>query len=106
MRRRRPEVGGGRSRKGMSPYTIPVFNVDGTPNEVGAISEIADVTLRYNGHTERALFTITQLGKQSVILGYTWLQKHNPEVNWQTGAVKMSRCPTGCSTCHTEGKTA
>src|ERR1700675_2433898 len=84
---------------------IPVFNVDGTPNEAGAISEIADVTLRYNGHTERALFAITQLGKQSVILGYTWLQKHNPEVDWQTGTVKMSQCPTGCSTCHTEGKT-
>src|SRR6202795_2792168 len=27
---------------------IPVFNVDGTANEGGAISEIADVTLRYN----------------------------------------------------------
>ena len=31
---------------------IPVFNVDGTANEAGAISEIADVTLWCNGHTD------------------------------------------------------
>src|ERR1700675_72975 len=85
---------------------IPVFNVDGTANEAGAISEIADVTLRYNGHTECALFAITQLGKQSMILGFTWLQKHNPEVNWQTKSVRMTRCPQGCcNTCRAEGKT-
>ena len=43
---------------------IPVYNIDGTPNESGAISEVADVSLRYNGHSERALFAVTQLGSQ------------------------------------------
>src|SRR3981189_3216009 len=31
---------------------IPVYNVDGTANEAGAITEIADVVLRYKGHAE------------------------------------------------------
>ena len=31
---------------------IPVYNVDGTANEAGAITEIADVILRYKGHAE------------------------------------------------------
>ena len=31
-----------------------------------------------------------------IILGHTWLVKHNPEIDWQTGEVKMSRCPDSC----------
>lgn len=80
---------------------IPVYNVDGSPNEAGSISEVVELLLRYDGHSERALFAVTGLGKQKMILGYTWLRDHNPDVNWQTGEVKMSRCPhsSGCSGC-------
>jgi hypothetical protein len=31
-----------------------------------------------------------------MILGLSWLHKHNPEVNWETGQVMMSRCPLSC----------
>ncbi|EEC00105.1 hypothetical protein MPER_00013, partial [Moniliophthora perniciosa FA553] len=33
---------------------------------------------------------------------YTWLEKHNPEINWQTKEVKMSCCPWVCTTCRDE----
>ena len=69
---------------------IPVFNVDGSPNEVGSIMEIIDVILHYEGHTEHTSFTVTSLGKQDIILGFTWLQEHNPEINWWTQEVAMS----------------
>src|SRR3979490_1893345 len=36
------------------------------------------------------------IGKQDIILGFTWLEEHNPKINWQTRQVKMSRCPTKC----------
>jgi len=39
-----------------------------------------------------------------MILGYSWLREHNPEVDWSTGEVKMSQCPGRCSTCRTEIK--
>jgi hypothetical protein len=26
----------------------------------------------------------------------SWLRKHNPEVNWETGQVVMSHCPSSC----------
>jgi len=84
---------------------IPVYNVDGTPNEAGAIREIVDVVVRYKGHSERCVLAVTGLGKQDIILGYSWLRKHNPEINWETKEVKMSRCPTGCTTCTEEGRT-
>jgi len=89
--------------KGISTQSIsrpiPVFNVDGSPNEAGRISEVVDVVLRYKTHSERTLLAISNLGKQNMILGYTWLKDHNPEVNWQTGEVQMNRCPPRCEGC-------
>jgi hypothetical protein len=79
-------------------YPIPVFNVDGTPNESGSITEVVDLLLRYDTHSERGIFSVTGLGKQNLILGHTWLYDHNPEVNWRTGKVKMSRCSPRCCT--------
>jgi hypothetical protein len=63
------------------------------------IVEITDMILRDDGHSERTQFAVTRLGKQSMILGYNWLRNHNPEINWQTKDIKMSHCPTQCSTC-------
>lgn len=83
---------------------IPVYNIDGTANKSGAITGVMDMVLHYKGHTKRAQFAITGLGRQDVILSYTWLHEHNPEVNWQTNEVKMNWCPTKCRTCMEEEK--
>jgi hypothetical protein len=83
---------------------IPVYNVDGTANDASAITDIADVILRYETHSEHTQLAVTRLGKQSLILGYNWLRNHNPEINWQTKDVKMSQCPLQCSTCRVEDK--
>jgi len=82
-----------------SSGVTPVFNVDGSPNEAGQISEVVDVVLRYKTHSERTLLAVSNLGKQNMILGYTWLKDHNLEVNWQTGEVQMNRCPPRCEGC-------
>ncbi len=84
---------------------IPVYNVNGSANMDGSIMEVAELLLRYNGHTERALFCITGLGKQNLILRHTWLKEHNPEVDWRTGKVKMLCClPRCCNGCRTEAR--
>jgi len=84
---------------------IPVYNVDGTLNEAGSITEVVDLILRYQNHSERTLFAVTGLGKQKLILGHSWLQKHNPEIDWVTGEVKMSRClPRCCSGCRDKAR--
>jgi hypothetical protein len=81
---------------------IPVYNVDGTLNESGVITEVADLLLQHKGHTKQALFAITQLGTQQMILGFSWLKKHNPEVNWQTKTIQLSHYPESCWTCQAE----
>ncbi|KNZ81231.1 hypothetical protein J132_02183 [Termitomyces sp. J132] len=37
-----------------------------------------------------------------MILGFTWLHEHNPEIDWTKGEVKMSCCPRRCVTCAKE----
>ena len=55
-----------------------------------------ELNLWYQNHAERVFFTVTNLGKQNVIMGHTWLRKHNPDINWVTRDVKMSRCSRRC----------
>jgi len=74
-------------------HNIPVFNVDGSPNEAGQISKVVDVVLHYKTHSERMLLAVSGLGKQSLILGYDWLKDHNPKIDWEKGEVEMTCCP-------------
>jgi len=53
---------------------IPVYNVDGTPNEQRAIRNVIDVVLWYQDHTEWAQFAVTGLCKSQMILGHSWLR--------------------------------
>ena len=54
-------------------HPITIYNVVGTPNEVGSITEIVDAILQFNDHSEHTSFAVTSLGKQDIILGFTWL---------------------------------
>jgi len=86
--------------KGMNTQTlshnIPIFNVNGSPNKAGHISEVVDVVLWYKTHSERMLLAVSGLGKQSLILGYNWLKDHNPKIDWEKEEVEMTRCPLCC----------
>jgi hypothetical protein len=73
--------------------------MDGMLNKAGSITEVVKMMLQYRDHSEKTLFTVTCLGKQDIILGLTWLRKHNPEVDWKSGEVKMSHCTNHCRTC-------
>jgi len=55
-------------------HNIPVFNVNGSPNETGQISEIVDIVLHYKTYSKRMLLAISGLGKQSLICKGDWAQ--------------------------------
>jgi len=86
--------------KGINTWTlscnIPIFNVDGSPNEAGQISEVVDIVLRYKTYSKRMLLAVSGLGKQSLILGYDWLKNHNPRIDWEKEEVEMTRCSLQC----------
>ena len=72
---------------------VAVRNIDGTDNSGGAITHQVEVDVYYKSYVERMRMGVCNLGKTDVILGMPWLQAHNPEINWETGEVKMTRCP-------------
>ena len=76
---------------------IPVYNVDGTPNQSGSITEQIVLNMKVDHHTEKATFYVSDLGDKDLILGHTWLYHHNPEINWQTGDISFTRCPKNCN---------
>ena len=75
---------------------MQVKNVDGSFNREGPIENTVEVNIYYKGHTERTEIDVIGGQKWSVILGMPWLARHNPEIDWRTGEVKMTRCPEEC----------
>ena len=75
---------------------ICIFNVDGSHNLAGDVTHAINITVDFLGHREELCAEVTNLGKNSLILGYTWLKKHNPLIDWEEGTVKFNRCPRSC----------
>jgi len=75
---------------------IYMRNVDGTLNYVGPIKDTVEVEIFFKGHKERTLIDVIGGQKWSVILDMPWLECYNPEMDWKTGEVKMTRCLDKC----------
>jgi len=77
-------------------YSLLVKNMDGTVNVGGAITHQVECNMFFKGHIERVRMDVCNLGKTEVILGMPWLVAYNPEIDWEKGEVKMTRCPPIC----------
>ena len=75
---------------------VLVLNVDGTRNQEGDIMHYVLLTVSVGKHAEKLWCAVTCLGKVPLILGHDWLKKHNPNIDWTTGDIKLSRCPPKC----------
>jgi len=75
---------------------MQVRNVDGSFNKEGPIENTVEVNIYYQGHRERMEIDVIGGQKWSVILEMPWLAHHNPEIDWRTGEVKITRCPEEC----------
>jgi len=73
-----------------------VRNVGGLLNKEGPIEHTVKVNIYYQEHRERTEIDVIGGQKWMVILEILWLAHHNPEINWKTGEVKMTRCPEEC----------
>ena len=85
---------------------ILVYNVDSSRNSVGSITHEATLIMIHKGHREKVTFKICDLGKVNLIIGFTWLKKHNPEIDWSTGEIEFTQCPSECNMAKPEKKKA
>jgi len=71
---------------------VIVRNVDGINNSGRATMHQVEVNVYYKNHIERIRMNVCNLGRTDIILGMPWLQVYNPEIDWKTGEVRMTRC--------------
>jgi len=64
-------------------HPITVYNVDGTLNKRGTIVHFVEANVKIGGRTQEIRFLVSGLGHQKIILGFPWLEKENPAINWK-----------------------
>ena len=47
-------------------------------------------------HQELIQLLVTNLGNHDLFLGYDWLQKHNPSINWRDSSISLQNCRQQC----------
>ena len=73
------------------------WNADGTNNSRGMIHHQVKLHLRIDERNTTQNFFMLNLGKRNNnILGYPWLMKNNPSIDWTTGEVHMIGTPVPC----------
>ena len=75
---------------------IYVRNVDGTFSKERLMENMAEVNIYYQEYRERMEINVIGGQKWNMILGMPWLAYHNPEIDWRTGEIKMTRCLEKC----------
>ena len=79
-------------------FSFKVFNANGTKNR--EVTKMAPLEVEINRHKETLEAAVIDLDGTDMFLGYDWLVKHNPEVNWKNGIIKFTRCPGDCTMKH------
>ena len=81
-------------------HAVPVRNADGTLNAARSITHVVTARLEFdlNGetHAETIQLAVTKLGREDIFLGYDWLKKHNPAIDWVKGDLTFPHCTTEC----------
>jgi hypothetical protein len=79
---------------------IPIEVADGRPIRSGAIThQTSFVSMSVHKHRERINFFVTHIGQHSIILGTSWLKKHNPRIDWSKRDIDFSSdfCRNSCN---------
>jgi hypothetical protein len=67
--------------------SVKAYNVDGTENKQGTINAYINLEFSLGERKFKEWFYVTGLGKQKIILGFPWLHKYNPIIDWKKGEV-------------------
>jgi hypothetical protein len=62
---------------------VKAYNMDGTENKRGTINAYVNLKFFLGERKFKEQFYVTGPGKQRVILGFPWLHKYNPIIDWK-----------------------
>ena len=64
-----------------------VKNVDGSPNKVEEVTEVAILEICHKGYWGKHAFFVAEVDCDDILLGYPFLEAINPKINWQSGKI-------------------
>jgi gag-polyprotein putative aspartyl protease len=76
--------------------SIELRNVDLSPNKIGRVTHKVECGLKVNRHHTNETLLVAEIGEDDVIIGVDWLRRHNPDIDWRKGTIRMDRCPDDC----------
>jgi hypothetical protein len=68
-----------------------VYNVDGSNNKAGQITHECQLKLNYGGKELEQRFFVSDLGVDRALLGYPFLRKFNPKIDWTKGQLQEAK---------------
>jgi hypothetical protein len=66
---------------------VKAYNVDRTKNKRETINAYINLKFTLGEQKFKERFYVTGLGKQRIILGFPWLHKYNPIIDWKKGKI-------------------
>jgi hypothetical protein len=66
---------------------VKAYNVDGTEDKRGTINAYVNLEFKLGDRKFNEHFYVTGLEKQRIILGFPWLHKYNPIIDWKKGEI-------------------
>ena len=73
-----------------------VRNVDNTLNKGGCITEAVKAYIEIGAHKHKQLLLVTDLDDKDMYIGYKFLYKHNPNINFTTREWEFTNCSEQC----------
>ena len=67
--------------------------MDGTPNKAGYITEYVWAYVEIGLYKTIQYLFVTNLENKEMMIGYLYLYKHNPNIDWQKDQWEFTRCP-------------
>lgn len=65
-----------------------VYNIDGTENRAGEVTDYCVLNVLKGKQEAAQIFFLTNLGDDSLVLGYPWLAEFNPTIDWTNGTME------------------
>jgi hypothetical protein len=67
--------------------SVKAHNMDKMENKRGTINAYINLEFKLGDQKFNKSFYVTGLGKQRIILGFSWLHKYNPIIDWKKGEI-------------------
>jgi len=78
-----------------NPYCV--INMDSTPNKIGQIIEYVQAYIEVGLHKMTQHLFVTNIENKKIMIGYLYLYKYNPNIDWQKNQWKFTRCLDICA---------